>query len=160
MSRRGALLLEVLIALSIFVGAAGVALAALSSIRLELRKQEDRRAAIDVAISRLVELEAGITTVERLNDAEYDSAEESFNATGDVEFDEREVGPKRWRIEVMTEASRFEGLTLVTLRVYDTQRALSEREERPTVTLYQLIRLERGGAGEPADFEEAEVPDE
>ncbi|GEM_PF-5855476 len=146
-ARRGALLLEILIALSLFVTAGSIILVSTTSMTAALSRSRDRQIASDLAVSKMAALEAGLATAEQLNDtlvsvdlfSEDNSAR--LNAIPDV--------PARWRITVETEPSRFSPLTNVTIRILDA-RAGRAGDEAELAVLHQLIRL---NASAPDEFE-------
>ena len=144
--RDGAVLLELLIALAIFVGAASVILAATTQVGRGLALARDRQIALEIALSCVAELEAGLTAVERLHDSVVDVAAFSDDEI-DVGVGEETIDVDgRWRLEVDTQRSRFEGLSIVTLRVFNA------RDGSEAAVLRQLVRLGSTGSG-GEDFE-------
>lgn len=197
--RRGAVLLEIMVALAIFVGAGAVVLGSVININRSLAASRDRQVAIDIARSKMAELEAGITTAERLNDQFVSRLVEPLDTRGDVDsmaafgedggevsgdfpgfgvsrdeaarsavrtfdaddgFDlEAAAGgdpaATRWRVEVSTEASRFETLSVVTIRVFDTQAGDDPDVGVEVYVLRQLVRL--SGSDEDTEYERDEI---
>jgi hypothetical protein len=128
---RGSILLEVLLAIAIFV-AAGIATLRVADMATNAASRTALRAkAEDLARSAMAKLEAGVATSETLS--------------GPVkpESDDETLSPEDegWEIEIETEPSRFAELTHVTVRVI---RRTGERET-PELTheLHQLVRLVR-----------------
>jgi type II secretory pathway pseudopilin PulG len=142
--RHGGLLLEVVIALALLVM---VGLFALGGARdgLDAAERAARRAAaVDLAASRLAEIEAGIITLDAVGDLQ------------DVALDDEAEGfeddPPRWpfAIEVETSPSAFEGLVRVEVVVrLDDPDAVGSDE---SIELARLVTLVDDGA-EPAGEE-------
>lgn len=141
-SRRGTLLLEVMLALTLFVAAALMILAILGRSLDALSEARARQTACDLARSAMSRIEAGIASPESLNGPArlFDGP---LNAPGDDAPTESE-----WELVVETEPSLFEGLTLVTV----TARRAAEggapdggepegAADRSAYTLRQLVRL-------------------
>lgn len=165
-ARTGAVLLEILIALALFVSSGGVILGAVSTIRMRCADNADRTAAAHLAATLMAELEAGLTTAERIDGSVVDIASPSDEARQHVRVaidEDAGLGSGRWRLAVQTEQSRFTELTVVTIRVYDTKGrdgavAHAAEDEVEVYALRSLIRL-RGGGGDAAgeEFEQDEV---
>ena len=66
--RRAAVLLEVLVSLALFVGAASFVLTALHTSLSGLARAEEESFAVDLARSRLAELELGLVSMADLRD--------------------------------------------------------------------------------------------
>lgn len=145
-ARRGALLLEILIALSLFVTAGSIILASTTSMTASLARSRDRQIAADLAVSKMAALEAGLTTAEQLNDSVVDVS--LFSDEGAIDLG-AEMQQARWRIIVETEPSRFTPLTNVTIRILDA-RSGSVGNETELAVLHQLIRL---NASAPEEFQ-------
>jgi len=146
---RAALLLEVLVSLAILV-TLSMAISAVvrdSSERLSL--SSERVVAEDMARSALAQIEAGIATPESLNGPvpAWDpagAALELGDEIGPRSSDEIELGsgsaePSGWVLQIDTQPSPYDGLTLVSVR--------AEREETPglNATIHQLIRFRDAG---------------
>lgn len=71
---RGGILLELLIAIAIFVAGAALTLTALQSALDGVRRADLRARAEDLAASRLAELDAGLVSLGDLRDADDDAA--------------------------------------------------------------------------------------
>lgn len=124
--RRGAILLETLIAIALFAGAALFVIAALRESSAATERAALRTRAADLARSAISDLEAGLAT--------------------ETEIVRRELGEEdALRIEVRTTPSSFEGLTLVEVAV---RAVADDGVDTVVVTMRQLVRLprDRGGA--------------
>ena len=118
--RRGALLLETLLALALFVAAGGYTLLVMrDGISSTLRSQR-QVAAIDLAASRLAAIEAGLVSMSSQEDLGEELSEDNL-----------------MRVEVTLSSSAWEGLTLVEVRVLD---ASDETTDEPIV-LAQVASL-------------------
>lgn len=152
-TRRGALLLEILIALAIFVAAATLVLTSLRTVSTRLILSREQQQGLDLALSKLAELEAGLVTVETLDGAEFETALAGSEDDA-AQFDENDFGPKQWRLEVSSERSRFTDLSIVTVRVFN-QRPFGGSDDGSDdveiCALRQLVRL--GGSAEGEEFE-------
>ncbi len=109
--RRGGLLLETLIALAILVMVGLFALAAARDGLSASERSARRAAAVELAASRLAEIEAGIVSLDEVGDLSA------------LSLDEDEFGfedePPRWpfTLEVESSPSAFEGLSRVEVVV-------------------------------------------
>ena len=133
-ARRGGLLLEVLIALAILVM---VGLFALSGARDGLAAAERaarRAAAVDLAASRLAEIEAGLVSLDAIGDLQ----DASFG-DDDAGFEDEPSGPP-FIVEVETSPSVFDGLTRVEVAV------LVEELDGGTIELARLVTLVDDGS--------------
>jgi len=141
--RRGGVLFEVMLAVALFVGAAALTLASVRSVTRTLERTRLQQEAVDLARSRMAELEAGLTTLGGLRgDADIDDPNSTDSHAAAEE--------PRWRIEVSTARSEFGNLTLVELTVIENMPAeLEAAGESPMrYTLRQLVAL-REDAGQP-----------
>ena len=137
--RRGAMLLEVMLAVVLFVGAASFCMVATRSLFGTLERIDRRQRAIDLARSKLAELEAGHVTLGELR-GEWSGAVGSRLENDDLEIEPR--GPV-WEMAVETSRSEFRGLTLVELTVSEIT-AETGPDEAPagvSFTLRQLVAL-------------------
>lgn len=142
-SRRGTLLLEVMLALTLFVATALMILAILGRSLDALSEARARQTACDLARSAMSRIEAGIASPESLN-GPAQLFDGPLNAPGDDAPTESD-----WELVVETEPSLFEGLTLVTV----TARRTAEEDggeaegarDRSEYTLRQLVRLRAAG---------------
>lgn len=133
-SRRGQLLLELLLSVAIFVAAAITISSIVRRAQDSLRQARDQHVAADLAQTALARIESGLATPESVNGPVPDWPSDDPDApTG---FDD--AAPTGvWRIEITTEASQFPGLTKVSV---------TARRDDPTLppasfTLHQLVRL-------------------
>lgn len=157
---RGAVLLEMLIAMALFVGAASMLSQLQASINNSLERARLRVEAMDLARKALAELEAGIITVSDLRSLHLRTEQSTLRQDRALSTEDL-ANPSPWIASVRTERSPYEGLTLVELTVTHTdrpgERALvrdfgpdEEREaDDVTVTVRQLVRL-RDDADEEA----------
>jgi hypothetical protein len=135
--RRGGMLLEVILALAIFVVAGGAILNLISQTMTGLERSQLAARAADLARSAMAKIEAGIETAQTLNGPVERSAEGAAS-----------VGGEGWELEIDTEPSQFRGLTRVTVNAVKRAEDRLETEYR----LVQLVRL--GGKGEDRAGEE------
>ena len=139
MTRRGAILLEVLLSIALFVAAGSLVLGAIRNVARGLDRDERVMQAVDVARTRLGELEAGLVSLEDLRSGSSDRGDAA-----------REPGQPPWvgyRVEVATTRSEFTDCTLVEVSVFDAAgeggaAAAGGTGERLAV-LRQLMRLSR-----------------
>jgi type II secretory pathway component PulJ len=117
-ARRGSVLLEILLAIAIFAGAAVFTLMALRNALAGTQRASLRMRAVDLAASRMAELELGL---------EVDA--------------EAEPDPDGLQVTVETEVAAFPGLSLATVRV--SAPADAGGEGREIFALRQLVRSER-----------------
>jgi hypothetical protein len=148
---KGGVLFEAMLAVALFVGAAAFTLACVRNVTRTLERTRLKQEAVDLARSRMAELEAGLTTLSGLR-GEADTA--SDDETAAFEADEEEA--VRWRIDVSSARSEFANLTLIEVTV--TENLSTEAEaagENPMrFTLRQLVAL-REDAGEAFEVEPA-----
>ncbi|MGE3107345.1 MAG: hypothetical protein AB7G11_12795 [Phycisphaerales bacterium] len=131
MRERGALLLEVMLSLALFVAAGGTVLAVVSQGVGSIRAARERLHALDLARSAMAEIEAGIATVETLNGP----APEWTDPDAEVPDDTRESG---WELIIETTPTEFDGLTLVSITA---ARSGGSGIDSSAYTLRQLVRL-------------------
>jgi Tfp pilus assembly protein PilV len=126
---RGAVLLEVLLALALFVAVAMTTLGLTDRVIQSTMDLQEAQRAADLARTAMTRLEAGLATPETLSGAVRTEGSE----------DELGVISEGWEIEVQTSPSRFPELTEVTVR------ALRRSGETVAAefTLKQLVRLSR-----------------
>ncbi len=134
MTRRGAILFELLVALAIFAGAAALTLSVVGNSVAALGRLHDRQLAMDAARSKMAELEAGLININDLLDAPLESI-------GSIDLYDFNAGPPvsglgSWRVEASTEVAPWRGLTLVEIRIYTSSEATA-----PAATLRRLVRL-------------------
>ncbi|MBX3402081.1 MAG: hypothetical protein KF699_01585 [Phycisphaeraceae bacterium] len=142
--RRGALLMEMMLALAVFVGAALAILSAMGQSAASLAAAKERQRAMDLARSALSRIEAGIETAETLNGPVPEWQDEDSTA----EFEDAPPAPTGWELSIRTTpfggagrggAIAGGGLTLV--EVTALRRDPGRAAPAVTVTLRQLVRL-------------------
>lgn len=134
MTRSGGILLEVLISLALFVGAALAILRATSQAGDSVDRAATLQRAVDLATTRMAELQVGLVSEADLR-SEADQPRPEFGA---FEFAEAE---QRLRIEAAMERTPYQGLTLVELKVLDSEQLAADGGARTIYTLRQLVRL-------------------
>jgi hypothetical protein len=134
MTRRGGVLLEVLLALTLFVGGALAVLRATSQARRSVVEAGTLQRAVDLATTRMAELEAGL-----ISDADLREG----GGMPRPEFGAFEAAPatNRLRIEVATRRSPYAGLTLVELDVLDPDQIAVDGGARVVFSLRKLVQL-------------------
>ncbi len=150
--RRGGILLEVMLALSLLVMGGIMILSAMSQSIASIEATRLNQQAADLSRSAMAKLEAGIASIEELEgpvptwETDPDSGADEMNddlPVGDfgsfAEFDYGEDSD--WELEIETSESPFEGLTAVSIRAIrwasiDSDRILAQ------YTLHQLVRLD------------------
>ncbi|MHC4948892.1 MAG: hypothetical protein ACYTG1_11615 [Planctomycetota bacterium] len=143
--RRGGLLLEVLVSIALFAGAAAFVLAAMRSALDGIDRAERRREALDLARSTIAELEAGLVSLGDLREGIAPGTDDALGP--DLAL------PSRWRIDARTEPSPWRGLTLLELEVFEETGEIRidlGEDESPTVVLRQLVRLRDAPGSAPA----------
>ena len=158
-ARRGGVLLEVVIALGLFIGAGVFALGAMGSAASSMSRSARETIALDLARSKLAELEAGLVSM-----AELREQEGVLDRIGSMRFEDDEAGTlwrgREWIVIVETERTEFAGLTLVELTVREaepfaggggapaTLDGWGGAEDEPLIeaTVRQLMRLREGRA--------------
>ena len=146
--RRGAIMLELLVSVALFVGAASVALSTSAHALRSVERSNREQYALDLARSKLAELEAGLITLADLREGDIDSV-------GSIELDPVRTAAApyaavdEWRVDVQTSRSEFRGLSLVEVTISAEAAAGSRREEPEiSITLRQLMRLRADDADE------------
>lgn len=135
--RRGALLLEVMLSLTLFVGAGGAVLGIVSQGVGSLKAAREKLHAADLARSAMAEIEAGIATVETLNGPVplwTDPDDEAAGGGGGGDTTSADSG---WELRVETSPTSFPGLTLVRI----TASRSNSQDQSSSYTLSQLVRL-------------------
>jgi hypothetical protein len=150
---RGALLLEALLALTVFVSAGLAILTMVERAVASLSMVRDLRHAADLARSALAQLEAGIAEAETLSGPVPPWMEDEEG------FDDAPPTPTGWELIVATAPSPFDGLTLVTVTaVRSEETGASGDDGAVSYTLRQLVRLAaraEEGAGDEGELLEA-----
>jgi type II secretory pathway pseudopilin PulG len=149
--RRGGVLLEIVVALSIFIGAGSFALSALNNVLDAVDRSGREQVAIDLARSKMAELEAGLITLEDLRD-------EMLTTVGSVEVEDGLLGTSLhgWEIDVQTQRTAFPGLTLVELTVSE-RTATGDASDDPAKVRFSLRQLVELGEAPAEGFEEDDL---
>ncbi len=121
-ARRGALLLEVLLSIALFAGASAFALGAVGSVFDALDRAKRQQEAVDIATSKMAELEAALITVRDLR-SEWMGQIGTYEP--DLDFDASNSA-RYWEIDVQTYPSEFAGLNLVELTVTEVTDAMND----------------------------------
>jgi len=141
--RRGAILLEILIALSLITGGGMLILRVIGDAYASQARARRIEFAHDLARSKLAELEAGLISINELDGGTIDRVG-SIDLTGEgFSMDQPE---EVWLIEVETIRSPFEGLTEVAVKVF--LEAIDSDSGSPLATARQLVRLHEGAVEE------------
>ena len=137
MTRRGGILLETLLAITLFVVAALAVLQATSQANRAVERAAVLQRAVDLATTRMAELEIGLLGIGDLRSLD-DLPRPEFGAFDDGPAEER------LRIEASTERSPHAGLTLVELTVLDSEDPATDGGARAVFVLRKLVRLRDG----------------
>lgn len=136
--RQGAMLLEVMLAIGLFVGSAAFCLGVTKSLFAALDRADRRRMAVDLARSKLAELEAGLITLQDLR-GEWSGGVGSH--PDDVEIAAAAPG-SRWAFDAVTSRTEYRGLSLVELTVTEVPpEGEAESDDTASFTLRQLMAL-------------------
>ncbi|MCA9295294.1 MAG: hypothetical protein KC983_02230 [Phycisphaerales bacterium] len=140
MRRRGGILFETLIALAIFIGAAGLALRASNQAlgRVDVRARTQQ--ALDFGLAKLAELDAGLISLTDLRGDDIDGI-------GSMEFaDAGDMEPPPWEIDIRTQRTTFGELSLVqlTIREREPDAGWGEDQRPIEVAVRELITLREG----------------
>lgn len=145
--RRGALLLEAMLALAVFAMAGLAILGAMNRSSSALEAVGDARKAADLAASAMAEIEAGISRPETLH-----GQVPAWEPEGEG-FADAPPAPSLWELEIETEASGFPGLTKVSVRALKRAAPGSDT----VVASYALTQLVRLSAEEEDSVGETDV---
>jgi hypothetical protein len=144
----GGVLIEIVIAVALFVGAAGFTLGAMRGVFDGMEREDRRLLAVDLARSLMAELEAGSINLADLRgpiDGRVGSLRASAASGASEDSLEGGAGShRRWRVETRTERSRFTGLSLVEITVREVGEQDSASDESGdviSVTLRALMPL-------------------
>lgn len=135
-ARRGAMLFEIMLSVALFVGAGSICLGVTRSLFSALDRVQREQRGLDLARSKLAELEAGLITITDLRGTWSGTVGSHEPA---VDLDPLHRGSK-WTIEAQTIRTEHPGLSLIELTV-------SEDAETPggpgglSITLRQLVAL-------------------
>jgi hypothetical protein len=140
-----------MLAIALFVGAGAFALACVRSVTRTLDRSQTRQEAVDLARSKMTELETGVTNLNALR-GEFSGAIGSRQRSSEVD---EATAPSRWRLDVAVSRSEFTGLSLVELTVSEaiTPEAEAAGATAMRYTLRQLVSL-RDDPGEAWDEDE------
>jgi len=135
MTRRGGILFEMLIAVAIFVGAGTLTLQIVGNGFDGLERTHRHQLAVDLARSKLAELEAGMININDLTNGVIETVGslEMVDMSAPVGLD---TPQEEWLVEADTSRTEFSGLTLVELTVF-----FGPEDDAPSVTLRRLVRL-------------------
>lgn len=174
-SARGAILLEIVLAIGLFVATGMVLLSVVGGAIDSLNRSRDRQIAADHARNALAMIEAGIARPETLNGpvAAWSGADNAeggeFDPGGAPDMgglgpDETgspgggfQAGPMPgggidegtgWSLEIETERTATGGLTLVIVRAFRTDDSGGGLDGGASYTLRQIMLLESASAGE------------
>lgn len=132
---RGGLLLETLLALAILIMVGLLALGVASDATTATERSDRRAAAIELAASRIAEIEAGLVDLDAVGDLQ------------EIELDDESSGvdaPRwRFRVEVESSPSSFDGLVRVEVVIRD-----DDENGDGTAELARLVALVDDGASE------------
>ena len=151
-NRRGVILLEIMLALALFVTVSLMILSIINQTLDGLGRSRDRLTAADRAESALAMIESGLARPETLNGPIQPTRPEmDGSATG---FDPDDAPPPpdaepEWALQIETEPSEFDGLTLVSVRAYRIDESGAEYDGAPSATLRRLVRLSAAGPASP-----------
>lgn len=146
--RAGIVLLELMVAVALFVGA-GLAITNAMTLGVDSAIRAEREiAASDIARSAMAKIQAGISTPQTLSGepVAWDEDETVWEGDRLVSADDlpagrSTTGPVRtsgWVLSVNTEPSSFDGLSSVIVEV---RRADAADDSLPEATLKRLVRL-------------------
>jgi type II secretory pathway pseudopilin PulG len=154
---KGGILLEILLAIALFAGAAAFVLGSLRSSFASLERARQLQQAVDLARSRMAELEAGLINLSELRG---DSVSSTGSLGGDVHENDKlaaETGPAdQWLFDVKTHRTEFAGLSLVELTIRENVPSHLQASS-VQFTLRQLIPLREGDA---IEYEADEISQE
>lgn len=134
--KRGAVLLECMLALALFVGAGLVVMGLMRRGMEGQAYQQDLVKAADLARSAMARVELGEVSPETLNGRVRSEGDEGGAESGEAE----------WELEVSTEPAPISGLTRVTIRAV-LGGSGGGGGERASFTLTQAVRLARRDVG-------------
>ena len=151
-ARRGGVLFEVVLSIALFAGAAAFALGAVRSAFDKLDQTRRKQQAIDLARSKLAELEAGLITLADLRDGAAQQGLLPAGSNGLEDERQPETGPQ-WSFHVEVHRAPFAELSLIELTVTEAVPGAPEPAGSDGVryTLRQLIKLRETDAEEFED---------
>lgn len=155
---RAALLLEALVSLAILVTISMAISAVVRDSSDRLIGVGDEAVAADLARSALAQIEAGIAAPEALNgpvpawdpgEAMAELGDEIGPRSSDqIELSSGATEPSGWALEIETQPSPYDGLTLVSVT------ALREDDPSVRATLHQLVRFSESREDGVGDLDE------
>jgi len=148
MIRRGAILLEVLISLALFAGAAAFALRAASQALTRIDRARSQARAMDVARSRLSELEAGLVSLRTIT-----GDDGRVEQIGSRDWRDQPSSWDAWEVSVRVARTEDSGLSLVTITVTN-EGSVAASADAVTIVLSEIVRISREDAEE---FEENDL---
>jgi type II secretory pathway pseudopilin PulG len=137
---RGVLLLEALLAVALFAGAAAFTLGCISSVFAALDRTRREQQAVDIARSRMSELQAGLITLADLRSRSPSVGDVSAQASS------RSPAADAWTVDVHTQPTEFTGLRLVELTVSEEPK-IGSAGTPMSYTLRELVALRGADAG-------------
>jgi len=153
--RLGVMLLEVVVALAIFVVAALAVLSAVQRATAAAVLARDQSYAMDLAQSAIAKIEAGIARAETLNGPvpawdEREASEAAAVDTGEgfspsAQFNDKPAPVSGWELEIRTRATSYDGLTAVTV-VARRLRGSATSAVSASYSLTQFVRLGARGS--------------
>lgn len=159
--QRGGILFEVMVGIALFVGSAAFTLAAMRNASDRIEQLQQQQQAVDLAASLMAELEAGRVSLADLREGLPRSlgSFENFEALNE----DPQTQNSRWEVEVRTQQTQWQGLSLVEITVAEQTPAGAEDAalvvDRSVAshTLRQLVRLRED---DPEAFEPDEIMDD
>ncbi|MEM1423401.1 MAG: hypothetical protein AAGH64_05290 [Planctomycetota bacterium] len=149
--RRGGLLVEMIVAIALFVGAGLVVSGSMrDGVRASIRAMERERAH-DIASSAFALVESGVATVDEI-DGPVPAYEDPDSAEN---FADLLPTPTGWTVEASTERSPFGALTLLTVTASRTGLDGAPDPASPRATVTGLVHVAR--ALEDAGLRESEL---
>lgn len=143
--RDGWVLLEMLLALTIFVFTAMTVLGSIAQGIAAADRTRARSQAVDLARSTMAKLEAGLGTMQNLAGPvpawePVADADTPLDSEVDFGFSDTPPPPSLWEVEIDSLPSQFSGLTQVTVTAIKRPAPDSDRVIA-SYTLHQLVRL-------------------
>jgi hypothetical protein len=136
---RGGVLFELLLAIAVFAGAAAFALASVKSVFAALDRSRREQMLIDVARSRMTQLECGMISLADLREFGPGAAMTDGISVNE-RLNTRDSAPQV-EIQVQTRRTEFTELSLVELTVSEPIGPQTNSDEALSFTLRQLMPL-------------------
>lgn len=155
---RGALLLEVMLALALLVTASSLVVGVIRDSSDRIERAIDMGVAADLAHTAIAQIETNLATPETLTGPtpnwtladEFDAATGPARSSDDIAIESSSPVNSEWAYQIETQTTPFDGLTLISVSV------LRDEAARATYTLHQLTRLEAPNDDEIGDEDEME----